>query len=203
MRTRFSALAAAHPAARSDDALGPPPPPAFLHLAGWHPLVPRAVHPPPGPYRTCRPRRPWPDHADARWVRGVRGGAAAAACSLLPSAAPAALQACRLDLLGLPAGPAGRWPAPVSHRPVLLAHPRPPPEEQHFLRQLRDLPLTAEPGVPVSQQETAAIQAALPRLMGDRLPDMVRQQHGVVCCGVRRQGAAAWCVCYVPTVHKM
>ncbi|EFN51650.1 hypothetical protein CHLNCDRAFT_59143 [Chlorella variabilis] len=45
------------------------------------------------------------------------------------------------------------------------------PEEQHFMRQLRDLPLTAEPGVPTTPQDVAAVKAGLARV-GDRLPDM-------------------------------
>ncbi|PRW59356.1 DEAD box RNA helicase isoform B [Chlorella sorokiniana] len=48
------------------------------------------------------------------------------------------------------------------------------PEEQHFLRQLRDLPLAAEPGLPITPQDNAAVQAALGRVSRDhdRLPDM-------------------------------
>lgn len=48
------------------------------------------------------------------------------------------------------------------------------PEEQHFLRQLRDLPLAAEPGLPITQQDNAAVQTALSRVIRDneRLPEM-------------------------------
>lgn len=47
------------------------------------------------------------------------------------------------------------------------------PEEQHFIRQLKDLPLTAEKGPLATPQDEAAVRAALPRV-GDRLPEMVR-----------------------------
>lgn len=45
------------------------------------------------------------------------------------------------------------------------------PEEQHFLRSLKDLPLTNEKGQMATPQDVAAVQAALPRV-GDRLPEM-------------------------------
>lgn len=106
-----------------------------------------------------------------------------------------------LSLAPLAAAPSAR-PVPGTSRSSAQFPHLAPPRPAH---PTPDLPLTAEPGVPTTPQDAAAVAAALPRV-GDRLPDMVgglrqdsRDARALCSGGTCGAASAHGLQCAVPT----